>query len=131
MYPFIYRLYKPAHFADPSYVSVKPDVPKKSVKYSVRITLSQTNTIVCRGFFPLFAANPFGTRTHVLTNPSSNVKVNGQDGQIVADGPEIEMYSINSRPTLDSTMRRQSVETRTRPPDVGWLKWFLHYSPTL
>jgi hypothetical protein len=78
MCAFIYRLYKPAHFADPSYLSVKPDVPKKSVKYSVRITLSQTNTIVCRGFFPLFAANPFGTRTHVLTNPSSNVEVNGQ-----------------------------------------------------
>src|SRR6266571_6642771 len=66
MYAFIYRLYKPAHFADPSYLSVKPDVPRKSVKYSVRITLSQTNTIVCRGFLLLIHSElvPMCSPTH-------------------------------------------------------------------
>jgi hypothetical protein len=28
------------------------------------------------------------------------------DGQIVPDGPELEMYSINSRPTLESTVKK-------------------------
>ena len=101
MYAFIYRLYKPAHFADPSYLSVKPDVPTKSVKYSVRITLSQTNTIVCRGFFPLFAANPFGTRTHVLTNPSSNVQVNDRDLTVLKDQLCRPMARFNEQTILN------------------------------
>ena len=101
MYAFIYRLYKPAHFADSSYMSVKPDVPKKSVKYSVRITLSKTNTIVCRGFSPLFAANPFGTRTHVLTNPSSNVEVNGQVLTVLKDQLCRPMARFNERTILN------------------------------
>ena len=57
---------------------MKPDLPKKSVEYSARIALSQTKTTVCRGVSPLFAANPFGTCTHVLTNPASNVQVDGR-----------------------------------------------------
>jgi hypothetical protein len=75
---FIYRLYKPGDFADHSFVDMKPDVPKNSVEYTVRITPQQTNAIDCPGFFHLFASSPFGTRTHVLTNPSSEVQVNGQ-----------------------------------------------------
>jgi hypothetical protein len=34
--------------------------------------------LIVPDFFHLFASSPFGTRTHVLTNPSSEVQVNGQ-----------------------------------------------------
>ena len=85
MYAFIYRLYKLAHFADPSYTDVKLNMKKNSVEYTVRISPSPTNRIDCTGFFPLFASSPFGTRTHVLTNPSSEVKVNGQALTVIKD----------------------------------------------
>ena len=109
MYKFIYRLYKPAHFADPSYLSVKPDLPKKSVKYSVRIALSQTKTIVCRGFFPLFAANPFGTRTHVLTNPSSNVQVDGRVLTVLKDQLCRHMTRFNEHSMLSQIHKSMAV----------------------
>jgi len=82
---FIYRLYKPEDFADNSFVDMKPDVPKNSVEYTVRIAPLQTNAIDCPGFFPLFASSPFGTRTHVLTNPSSEVQVNGRALTVLKD----------------------------------------------
>jgi hypothetical protein len=85
MYGFIYRLYTPEHFADPSYVNVEPDVPNNSIKYTVRIAPPQTNIVDCPGFFPLFASSPFGTRTHVLSNPLSDVQVNGQDLTVLKD----------------------------------------------
>jgi len=85
MYAFIYRLYRPEHFVDPSYVNVTPDVPKNSVKYTVRIAPPQTNTINCPGFFPLFASSLFGTRTHVLTNLLSKVQVNNRDVTVLKD----------------------------------------------
>jgi hypothetical protein len=85
MYAFIYRLYKPEHFADPSYVDVKPDVPQNSVEYTLRIAPPQTHPIDCPGFFPLFASSPFGTRTHVLTNPLSDVRVNDQELSVTKD----------------------------------------------
>jgi hypothetical protein len=45
MYAFIYRLYMPAHFADPSYLNVKLNVPKNSVEYTLRIAPPQTDPI--------------------------------------------------------------------------------------
>jgi hypothetical protein len=85
MYAFIYRLYMPGHFADPSYVHVKLDVPKNSVEYTLRLAPPQTDPIDCPGFFPLFAGSPFGTRTHVLANPLSSVRVNDQDLIVIKD----------------------------------------------
>jgi hypothetical protein len=85
MYAFIYRLYVPAHFADPSYLNVKLDVPKNSVEYTLRIAPPQTDPIDCPGFFPLFAGSPFGTRTHVLANPLSNVQVNNRELIVIKD----------------------------------------------
>ncbi len=70
---------------DHSFVDMKPDVPKSSVEYTVRITPPQTIAIDCPGFFPLFASSPFGTRTHVLTNPSSEVQVNGRALTVLKD----------------------------------------------
>jgi hypothetical protein len=85
MYAFIYRLYIPAHFADPSYLNVKLDVPKNSVEYTLHIAPPQTDLIDCPGFFPLFASSPFGIRTHVLANPLSNVRVNNWDLIVIKD----------------------------------------------
>jgi len=70
---------------DHSFVDMKPDVPKNSVEYTVRIAPPQTNAIDCPGFFHLFASSPFGTRTHVLTNPSSEVQVNGRALTVLKD----------------------------------------------
>ena len=47
----------PGHFADPSYVNMKTDVPKNSVENTLCIALPQTDPIDCSGFFPLFAGN--------------------------------------------------------------------------
>ena len=37
----------------------------------------------CRGFYTIYARNPFGTRTHVLSNP--DFKVEGNDLTVVKD----------------------------------------------
>jgi hypothetical protein len=84
MYAFIYRLYRPGHFADPSY-KLKADVANNSVEYTVRISSPQMAAIDCAGFVPLFASNPFGTRTHVLSNPLSKVQVNNRDLTVIKD----------------------------------------------
>jgi hypothetical protein len=84
MYAFMYRLYRPEHFADPSY-NLKADVANKSVEYTVRISSPQGETIDCPGFFPLYASNPFGTRTHVLSDPLSKVQVNNRDLTVIKD----------------------------------------------
>jgi len=57
----------------------------KTLKYSLRIAPPQTDPIDCPGFFPLFAGSPFGTRTHVLANPLSNVRVNNRDLIVIKD----------------------------------------------
>jgi hypothetical protein len=92
MYAFIYRLYRPEHFADPSY-KLKADVANNSVEYSIRISSPQMDTIECPGFSPLFASNPFETRTHVLSNPLSEVKVNNKNLTMIKD----QLCRVNSR----------------------------------
>lgn len=82
---FIYHLYMPGHFVDPSYLNMKLDVPKNSVEYTLCIAPPQTDPINCPGFFPLFASSPFGTHTYVLANPLSNVQVNNQDLIVIND----------------------------------------------
>jgi hypothetical protein len=71
MYAFIYRLYRPEHLADPSYVATKPDVPHSSVDYTIRISPRQADTIDYE-FFPWSASDPFRTHTHVLAIPSTS-----------------------------------------------------------
>jgi len=65
LYAFIYRLYEPGHFADPTYIKTEFD-ETFSAKYTINI---KDNTQECPGFYPLYARNPFETRTHVLSNP--------------------------------------------------------------
>ena len=82
MYAFVYRLYDSGHFADPSYVAMVPDLKKNVVTYTIR--LSEGN-LVCSGFSPIYATNPFGSRTHVLSNPHSDVKVDGKVFTVLKD----------------------------------------------
>ena len=84
LYAFIYRLYKPAHFADQSYVRADFDRETSGMTYTVRITL-QDGTVNCPGFYPVYAGSPFRTRTHVLSNPSSEVLVKGQALTVLKD----------------------------------------------
>jgi hypothetical protein len=79
MYAFVYRLYDPGHFADPSYVGVVPDLQKNLVTYTIRIS---EGDLVCPGFSHIYATNPFASRTHVLSNPLSDIKV---DGKVLKD----------------------------------------------
>ena len=65
LYAFVYRLYDPSHFADPSYMRTEFDKETSEVTYTVRIKKNE-----CPGFRPIYASNPFTTRTHVLSNPS-------------------------------------------------------------
>ena len=78
MYAFIYRLYMPDHFADSSYIEMNADLKTKQVTYTIRIEDGE-NQVDCRGFYAIYARNPFRTRTHVLSNPSSDVQVNGRE----------------------------------------------------
>jgi hypothetical protein len=65
IYAFIYRLYDPSHFADPSYTRTGFDKETCEATYTVRFKTKE-----CPNFRPIHARNPFATRTHVLSNPS-------------------------------------------------------------
>ena len=64
LYAFVYRLYDPSHFADPSYMRTEFDEKTSEVTYTVRFQAKEFP-----GFRPIHARNPFTTRTHVLSNP--------------------------------------------------------------
>ena len=84
IYAFIYRLYNPGNFADPSYVEMVPNVQEKFVTYNVQITPD----IVIPNLRPIYASNPFGTRTHILSDdsdPNSKVQINGKPFSVLKD----------------------------------------------
>ena len=89
MYAFVYRLYEPGDFADPSYVKIVPNWKKNIATYTVRITKTEgggvETTIECPNFEPIYASNPFETRTHILSNPSSEVKINDKVLTVLKD----------------------------------------------
>ncbi|KAI0283159.1 hypothetical protein BC826DRAFT_1110371 [Russula brevipes] len=89
MYAFLYRLYDPGDFEDPSYVEMVPDLKEKRVTYTVQITVNAKvnggEKMNCPGFRPIYASRPFGTRTHVLSKPDSDVKVNGERLTVLKD----------------------------------------------
>lgn len=80
LYAFVYRLYEPGDFADPSYVKMVPNWEKNIGTYTVCITEKTEDgvetAIECPGFEHIYASSPFETRTHVLSNPHSQVTVN-------------------------------------------------------
>lgn len=91
MYAFVYRLYDPGYFGDPSYVAMVPDLQKNLVAYTIRITVdsdgadAKKKTIDCPGFSPIYARNPYESRTHILSNPTSDIKVGGKVLKVVKD----------------------------------------------
>jgi hypothetical protein len=82
LYAFIKRLYEPGKvFADPSYAETKHD-GNTTATYTMKITY-QGCTKECPGFYSIYARNPFGTRTHVLSNP--NFQVEGNNLTVLKD----------------------------------------------
>jgi hypothetical protein len=65
IYAFIYRLYKPFHFADPNCTRTGFNEDASEATYTLSF-----NTMKCPGFRLIHARNPFATRTHVFSNPS-------------------------------------------------------------
>jgi hypothetical protein len=72
LYAFIYRLYHPGDFMDLSYIKTKFDA-ETVAKYTISIT-DPGSPRHHDGFYSIYAKNPFATRTHVLSNPDSEVK---------------------------------------------------------
>jgi len=105
IYAFIYRLYDPGDFADSSFVEMVPNLKENSVTYNVRITEANgvdRNPITITHLRPIYASNPFGTRTHILSNPDSEVKINGEPLTVFKDqlcrvGTRFDEYSILTR----------------------------------
>ena len=63
-------------------------VPKPELDtalYTVQIRADDAKHIICSGFCPIYGSNPFGTRTHILSNCNSNVKVNSKPLTVLKD----------------------------------------------
>jgi len=74
LYAFIYRLYSPAHFADLSCKRTGFNEKTREATYTLRM-----NSMDYTNFRAIYAQNPFGTRTHVLSNPLSEVMPEGDN----------------------------------------------------
>lgn len=89
IFSFFYRLYDPGHFRDASYVEMVPHFQKNFVEYTIRISISTEDDGVkdldCPGFSLIHSTSPFGTRTHILSNPLSDVRFNGKVLTVVKD----------------------------------------------
>jgi hypothetical protein len=85
MHAFIYRLYEPGPFADPTY-TIKNDA-EDGPTYTVHIGGVGGDTAQeLRGFTSLYACSPFETRTHVLWQPKEpGVLVNGKRFTVLKD----------------------------------------------
>jgi hypothetical protein len=102
LFAFVYRLYDPGDFVDSSYVKMVPNWKENSVTYNVRITEGNDmdgHPITISNLRPMYASNPFGTRTHILSNPDSKVKINGKPLTVVKDqlcrvGTRFDEYGI-------------------------------------
>src|SRR5258708_11029530 len=73
LYVFIYRLYEPGTFADSSYIKTEFD-EETTARYTINI--SYRGTKECRGFYSIYARNPFATRKHVLSIQNFEVEGN-------------------------------------------------------
>ena len=86
--------------------------------YTVHITVG-TQTVDCPGFRPIYAKNPFATRTHVLSNPSSRVSVEGKVLTVLKDQlcrtgkrfDELSMIDLVHRPRVPGVVEAVYGET--------------------
>ncbi|KAI9457307.1 hypothetical protein F5148DRAFT_1322579 [Russula earlei] len=69
---FIYRLYQPGHFADSLYINIEFD-KETMAKYTINIHILEREKRAVSSFYPIYARNPFATRTHVLSHPRSKL----------------------------------------------------------
>lgn len=109
IYAFVYRLYEPGDFADKSYVKMSPNLDDGVVSYTVRITATQQvgdkageRPIECPDFVPVSARNPFEARTHVLSNPNSDIMIGNKRMTVLKDqlcrlGSRFDEHVILSR----------------------------------
>jgi hypothetical protein len=87
MFAFIYRLYNPGLW-------VKKDYSRRRISedghttaaFDLKVKLTDAKQIVqCDRFQPVYASRPFGTRTHVLVNPTSEIYVEGKHVLVIKD----------------------------------------------
>ena len=82
-YTFIYRLYDPGNFADRAYKLMDSGVMQYLGVYLE--VAGTTSPVVCSDFVPIYASNPFETRTHVLSNSSSEVTIHDKPLTVLKD----------------------------------------------
>ena len=106
MYAFVYRLYDPGDFMDRFYK--KMDLQDDRVAYTINIRISLKTEVdgvetekelECAGFSPIYATSPFGTRTHILSNPRSDIMIGDKVLTVVKDqlcrpDPRFDEYTI-------------------------------------
>jgi hypothetical protein len=83
-----------------------PNFQKDFVEYTIRISIkTQVDGVEtdegldCPGFSPIYATRPFGSRTHILSNPRSDIRVDGKVLTVVKDQladliPRFDEYTI-------------------------------------
>ena len=102
MYSFVFRLYDPGDLMDRSNVDMAPLVDR--VTYTIRIPLGAgvdgvETELECVAFSPIYTTNPFGTRTHILSNPHSDIMINDRvltvfKDQLCRPDPRFDKYTI-------------------------------------
>ena len=97
LYAFIYRLYNPFHFADPSYTRTGFDEKTSQAIYIVQF--KQKNY---PNFRSIHARNPFTTRTHVLSYPE-HTDTTVIKGTLCRTGRRFDEHTILSK--IHKTMK--------------------------
>jgi hypothetical protein len=89
---------------DQSYVDMAPLVNR--VTFTIHISLKSEvdgveteKGLDCSGFSPIYATNPFGTRTHILSNPRSDIIIGGKvvtvfKDQLCRPNPRFDEYTV-------------------------------------
>ncbi|KAG9016674.1 hypothetical protein FRB90_002538 [Tulasnella sp. 427] len=88
LFAFIYRIYQPGDFRDPSY-QMDPIIANGPATWTITLAVKSQDgneqDVVCPDFLPLYASSPFQTRTHVFANSSAEVTVHGKKLSVIKD----------------------------------------------
>ena len=118
LYAFIYRLYAPSKFADPSYTRTGYNEATREVTYTVRM-----KSMEYTDFRPIHARNPFATRTHILSKPSSEPRaVTVLKDQLCRSGRRFDEWTFLSKihqqrrvPGVVETVDHETIEAPLSP----------------